>query len=98
MRDVMTAIDSTSVQLAEMADALRVAANAADGYHAQQYGGTYGPAADALVTALACGLATTNRIYFGDARDIARQVYDDIIGSGEDVRYCLHLHGVEVTS
>lgn len=91
-------IDATSVKLATMADELRKAANAADGYHAQQYGGTYGPAADALVTALACGLATTSHMYFGDARDLAKEVYVQMISNGESVEYNLPYFEIEVVA
>ena len=92
----MTAIDATSVKLATMADELRKAADAADGYHARQNGGTYGPAAEAVVTALACGIAATNVMYFPEAREIASEVYAEMIDNGESVAYNLHVHGIEV--
>lgn len=89
-------IDATSVKLATMADELRIAANAADDKHAQQYGGTYGPAAEAVVTAIACGLAETNGLYFGEAREKAKAIDDEMIRNGQSVLYNLILFGIEV--
>jgi len=92
----MTAIDSQSVALAEIADRLRRATNAARGYHPRQHGGTYGAASNALKLSLACGLLETNRILFEVARDIAEEIVETMVCSGEGVRHCLDYHGIEI--
>ena len=80
-------IDEASIQMAELANQLRYLANRADGYHAQQHGGTYGPASDALRLALACGIATHSKVFFGEAEMVARRIVDECIDNGESVTY-----------
>lgn len=80
-------IDQNSIDMAEHANRLRIMANAAGGYHAQQHGGTYGPASEALTLALACGIAEQNSLYFEEARVVAKQIHEECIDNGEDVTY-----------
>ena len=82
-------IDHASVELAELANTLRVMANAADGYHARQVGGTYGAASEAMRKALACGIAAESRCSFTDATEVAQRIIDECIDNGEDVAYQL---------
>lgn len=80
-------IDRASVEMAEHANRLRIMANAADGYHAQQHGGTYGAASEALTLALACGIANHSKVHFADATKVARRIVEEVIDNGEDVTY-----------
>ena len=92
----MIAIDRTSVRLAEASNNVRIACNAAPGFHPRQFGGTYGAAAHTVKIALASGIAETNRIFFEEARSFAEAVYDSVIDNGESVEYNLGVHGVEI--
>jgi len=80
-------IDRDSVEMADLAHALRGRANAASGYHAQQTGGTYGAAAAAHRLALACGIATANRVHFSVAMEAAERIVEECIDNGENTTY-----------
>ena len=80
-------IDRASVEMAEVANRLRIMANAADGYHARQHGGTYGAAHEATILALACGIAEQSKVHFPDAREAAVRLQYECVDNGEDVTY-----------
>jgi hypothetical protein len=80
-------IDQTSVDMAETANSLRIAANAADGYHAQQFGGTYGGASATQRLALACGIAEHSKVHFTVAMEAAQRIVDECVDNGENVAY-----------
>ena len=91
----MTAIDRTSVRIAEAADRIRDFSNAVGLPHAMQ-GRTYGHAADLVVEALTVGLEVTNNIPDWNARAIADEIYDTMLDCGEGVEYVLDYHGIEI--
>jgi hypothetical protein len=80
-------IDRASVEMAELANRLRIMANAADGYHARQHGGTYGAAHEATILALACGIAEQSKVHFPEAREAASRMQYECVDNGEDVTY-----------
>lgn len=80
-------IDRSSLAAAEVANSLRLWANAADGYHAHEIGGTYGAAKDAVIKALACGMAECSTAYYWDAVASARLILEACVDNGESVTY-----------
>lgn len=82
-------IDRASVDMAETANSLRLAANAAPGLHAYQNGGTYGAATDTQVKALAIGIVNESKVSLADATDVARRIVDECVDNGENVGYQL---------
>jgi len=75
------------------------AANALDGYFAREAGGAYGDIKKALITSLACAIATdSGPIDFGDARDIARCLYEEAINNWENIAYQIDLWNREIIS
>ncbi|MGL5827749.1 MAG: hypothetical protein ACRCYU_23515 [Nocardioides sp.] len=94
----MFAIDQTSATLATMADELRRAANAADGKHSWQDGGTYGAACEAVVTALEVGLGEANGMSGAEARELAERIMYEIAENGDSVVYNLGVCGIEIVA
>lgn len=80
-------IDQNSVEMADLANRLRVLSNAADGHHAQQTGGTYGAASEALTLALTCGIAEYSNVPLDEARAVAGQIAYQCVDNGEPVIY-----------
>jgi hypothetical protein len=92
----MTVVSITDAEL-ELVETLRTAlykANALDGDHAYENGGSYGTIKVALITTLAFAIhkSTTYPVTpFTECEDIARRIYDEVVDNGEDVKYNIDL-------
>lgn len=89
------AMDATSLALAQTILDAKMMANAADGLHAYQSGGTYGHLHAALEECLVIGLLGPKNMSFGhseldESRVVARTILELVIDSGESVAYCLN--------
>ena len=82
--DTLTATLADQLELCDTLRAATLTANALDGKHAVQWGGTYGAVADALVKALTVTLESQG---YGPRQSvrIARAIYDACIDSGDKV-------------
>lgn len=89
------ALDATSLALAESVRGTLMDANAADGLHARQDCGTYGPLREALLTCLSIGIIGPDAMAVGsdqwsEARTLANAVWEVVVDSGESVPYAVN--------
>lgn len=92
-RRMLLRLHDEEVELAETLLAALRTANALDGYHARQVGGSYGAIQTALVTTLACAiLGSHTSFFFDDTRKIAKRLLEEATDNGENVAYQIDLY------
>lgn len=72
-------------------------ANAIDGYHARQQGGSFGAIAEALKKTLWCEIRTLSTTLTPDeVTAIANLLFDEALSNGENIDYQIHLWNKEL--